>query len=94
MTFGAVKFQVDVKDGGGGRVGDEFVDGPAHDPKRRKKIKKKKKPSGKILKGIIILNHDHCELHKHGWVFLFFISFHSFYHSHLLTLKAAAHSQE
>ena len=67
-------------------MGDEYVDGPVHDPKRRKKLKRK--TIWKILEGTMILKNELCDLHKHGWVFLFFMSFHSFYHSHLSYIES------
>ena len=59
-------------------VGDEYVDDPLHVQKREKQLKII--TIWKNYGGITILNHDLSELHKHGWVFLFFISLSSFYH--------------
>ena len=45
-------------------MGDEYVDGPIHDQKREKQLKVI--TVWKNYGGITILNHDLCELHKHG----------------------------
>jgi len=69
-------------------VGDEYVDGPLHDQKREKQLKII--TIWKNYGGITILNHDFCELHKHGGVFLFFISLYSFSHSHLSYIESSS----
>ena len=52
------------------------------------KNSKEKKRSGKILEVTMILNHELCDLHKRGWVFLFFFSLYSFYPSHLSYIES------
>ena len=69
-------------------MGDEYVDGPIHDQKGEKTIKNNN--DLKNYGGITILNNDLCQLHKHGWVFLFFISLYSFYHSHLSYIESSS----
>ena len=74
-------------------MGDEYVHGPLHVQKREKQLKII--TIWKNYGGITILNHDLCELHKHGWVFLCFSFLYIHFTIHIfLTLKAAAHKPE